>query len=75
MRRSCLLEMGTYCVLQEAYKERERNLRRRWKFMSKSDAQLYSITGSEQSISLRLLISLTGWQGWVLFRLIRPVYR
>lgn len=29
----------------EAYKERERNIHRKWKFMSKSDAQLYSVTG------------------------------
>ena len=56
MRTPCLLEMDTYYVLQEAYKDRERNLRRRWKFMSKSDAQLYSVAGSEQSSYLISLV-------------------
>ena len=57
MRRICLFEMDTYCVLQEAYKERERKIGRKWRFMSKSDAQLYSVTGSDPLTYLRLLIS------------------
>ena len=75
MKRSCLFETDTYCGLQEAYKERERKIGRKWKFMSKSDAQLYSVTGSDPLNYSRSFTFLTGWQGWILFRLIRPVYR
>ena len=42
--------------LQEAYKERERRVGRKWKFMSRSDAQLYSVTGSDPSTYFRSFI-------------------
>lgn len=40
-------------VFQEAYKEREQKLGGRWQCMTKSDVQLYSITGSDLSEYLR----------------------
>lgn len=43
-------------ILQEAYKERERKIGRKWSFMSKSDAQLYSVTGLDPSSYLRSLM-------------------